>query len=213
MWFLCVFCVVFILFGQGCRIGEASHPGPGVYGLSLHDPDGGAFHELDSFLEDSAAGWQPEGLPPWEFSPAAADGLAPAASLQESPGFIASKKFSGPRPGMAFKMGPSGLGYYADRGVHLCLDELVPRLNHAVAALVLELDLFIPDPIHFCTCGTSDVAMGHTPGCGAAAALGGGGARSGPGGRGSGHSWAVTALGGGGPGGGGRGFWGFGNRC
>ena len=67
----------------------------------------------------------------------------PVVPMVDTPGvFVSAKKFAGSRPNMAFKLGPHGLGYYADAPPQLSLEQL---LFPAAAGppLRLELDEFI----------------------------------------------------------------------
>ncbi|GLI71471.1 hypothetical protein VaNZ11_016609 [Volvox africanus] len=48
--------------------------------------------------------------------PAGTSGRESTATTSGSGGFQAASRFNGPRPGMVFKLGPQGLGYYKDVG-------------------------------------------------------------------------------------------------
>lgn len=67
----------------------------------------------------------PEGAADGEVAAATAAAPAPGATQQQGAAaaaaaaaarFIPATKFGGQRPGMAFKLGPQGLGYYPDGG-------------------------------------------------------------------------------------------------
>ncbi len=87
--------VVFV-FGAGVRIGEAGNPGPGPGALD---------DSQASILSDTGSAYGTIG--PWD-----EDLLDPASCISTL--FAASKKFSGARHGMVFKLGDQGLGYYKD---------------------------------------------------------------------------------------------------
>ncbi len=62
------------------------------------------------------------------------------------PNFSPAKRFLGARPGMVFKTGHSGLGFYRDNGVVLDLAPALGRVEGAVAC-TLSLDKLLPgDP-------------------------------------------------------------------
>ena len=107
--------------GTGVRWGQASNPGPRH---SFDDPEGTPMDQ-----EEDPQGWSPTDhsgtvhdeppdetmLLPSNSSPAP----AAAASLQFVPwGKVGAKgpQFGGSRPGLAFRLGCNGLGYYPDLG-------------------------------------------------------------------------------------------------
>ena len=87
-------------FGPGTRIGEAANPGPRQFN-DLDDPFAPA--DMESLSDDAM-----EDLP----NPP----LPGHAQLPDEPmtSFTAAAKFEGARPGYAFRLGASGLGYYLD---------------------------------------------------------------------------------------------------
>ena len=114
-------------FGPRQRIGEASHPGPG-----LDDPDADPFDELDEHLDGSI-----EEQATWDADPSRED----SAHLPV-PAFLAARKFCGREIDMVYKVGARGFGYYKDSTPVL---ELLPLLHplHSVPPVVLQPDALL----------------------------------------------------------------------
>ena len=100
--------ILLLLAFCGVRVGKASHPGPLRPDVSpLDDPDFVAGCDDDYLNYDSDCF---DGPPVWcDVVPDSATGQEWSVSE-----FSPSSKFAGARPGMVFKRGSRGLGYYRD---------------------------------------------------------------------------------------------------
>jgi hypothetical protein len=109
-------------------IGEARKPGPSCF----DDP------EFQGFDEDVNDDWYDE--PPTEATSAAAE----LAQEMEVVAFIRAAKFQGKKPGMAFKRGQWGQGYYTDTNVRVI--ELAPEVRPLlqVRPVRVSLEMLVP---------------------------------------------------------------------
>ncbi len=132
VWTVMLRCALLVLlalvcfFGPGRCIGEATNPGPAV--LDLDDPEGASWQGDESDEAASCAAWSES--PPLELG---------ATHCREVPAFVAARKFAGARPGMVFKLGSQGIGYYRDDPPILELAPLLRPLRD-IPPVVLVLD-------------------------------------------------------------------------
>ena len=138
---MCILLIAASLLGG--RIGEAKRPGPqldlddsqasALYPETIHDPGG-----TDHWSQCGNGEGVPQ-FPADEVLQSPASAVASAA-----PGFVAAKAFGGPRQGMAFKLGPKGLGYYSSVPVyHLALADMLACDQPRTPPTILRLDDFL----------------------------------------------------------------------
>ena len=132
----------------GLCIGEASNPGPNQF----DDPefDSGMFESLDDLAEPffeppppEQDDVPPDGGPDAEFGEDVVIETRPFVKAEPQRGRLG--KFSGSKPGMCFRLGEHGLGYYRDGPpCHVQPDRCTAWRPTAVH--VLELDVLVPVP-------------------------------------------------------------------